>query len=51
MKDQDCKYCIYSRPVISENGIHYACCLSNKMQIECMCERGKHFFSRLLEEV
>ena len=31
----NCDYCLNSRPVISENGLHYICCLSSKKAVEC----------------
>lgn len=37
-----CDNCINSRPIISENGIHYHCCLSHKKTIECLTERKDH---------
>lgn len=31
-----CETCLNSRPIISENGIHYVCCLSDKKAVRCM---------------
>ena len=40
MQDK-CAKCIYSRPVVSENGIHYACCLSPKKAVKCLFKQIK----------
>lgn len=34
---EKCEQCLHSRPIVSENGIHYRCCLSAKKAVECMC--------------
>ena len=34
---EKCEQCLHSRPIVSENGIHYGCCLSAKKAAECMC--------------
>lgn len=31
-----CDLCINSRAIISENGAHYICCLSDKEAMECI---------------
>ena len=31
-----CDICLNSRPVVSENGIHYICTLSNKKATACL---------------
>ena len=33
---RDCDKCLHSRLIISENGYHYACCLSQKKAVDCM---------------
>lgn len=33
---EKCEQCLNSRPIVSENGIHYGCCLSKKKAVECM---------------
>lgn len=38
----NCKNCINRRRVISENGYHSVCCLSNKKAMECRLENGKY---------
>ena len=38
----NCESCLNSRPVISENGIHPVCCLSEKKAKECIVS-GKHY--------
>ena len=32
----ECEACLNSRPVVSENGIHHACCLSGMKAFRCM---------------
>jgi len=32
----ECDTCLNSRPIVSENGIHYACCLSGRAAVQCM---------------
>lgn len=31
-----CDTCLFSRAVVSENGIHYVCCLSQKKALDCL---------------
>ena len=31
-----CDVCTNSRAVVSENGIHYVCCLSKKRALDCL---------------
>lgn len=31
-----CDVCLNSRAVVSENGIHYVCCLSKKKVLACL---------------
>ena len=31
-----CDTCLNSRPIVSENGIHFNCCLSSKAAMKCM---------------
>lgn len=38
----DCETCLNSRPIVSENGMHSACCLSQKKAAEC-AYTGKHY--------
>lgn len=38
-----CDTCFNSRPIISENGIHYACCLSDKSALKCMTGKQKGY--------
>ena len=33
---EKCEQCLHSRPIVSENGINYGCCLSAKKAVECM---------------
>lgn len=37
-----CDSCIYSRTIVSENGFHSICCLSDKEVLECL-KSGKHY--------
>lgn len=38
-----CESCFNSRPIISENGIHYSCCLSAKKARDCVFGDWKHY--------
>lgn len=38
----NCDSCLNSRPIISENGYHSVCCLSEKKATECLLT-GKYF--------
>ena len=38
-----CDLCINSRAIISENGLHYICCLSEKKAMECILNVNEHF--------
>lgn len=31
-----CDTCLFSRAVVSENGIHYKCCLPKKQCLDCL---------------
>lgn len=31
-----CDCCVYSRTIVSENGIHAICCLSSKAAVNCL---------------
>lgn len=35
MNFDKCEGCVHSRAVISENGLHYVCCLSPKKAMQC----------------
>ena len=35
-KDSRCDVCLNSRAVVSENGIHYVCCLTEKQCLDCL---------------
>lgn len=37
-----CDSCIFSRRIVSENGFHSICCLSDKEVLECL-KSGKHY--------
>lgn len=39
---EKCNHCLKSRPIISENGFHYGCGLSNKKALECMIGKKDH---------
>lgn len=41
-----CDYCMNSRPIVSENGIHYACCLSSKAAMSCIVGDKDLFIER-----
>lgn len=38
-----CDTCLNSRPVMSENGIHYICCLSSKASLNCMTRKKDRY--------
>ena len=38
-----CEECLHSRPIVSENDIHSACCLSQKKAVECMIGKKDYF--------
>lgn len=40
-----CNNCIYSRPIISENGISYKCTLSSSRAIKCLGGEQKFYKS------
>lgn len=37
----NCDKCLNSRPVYSENGMHYVCTLSNRSAVTCMKNGSK----------
>jgi len=39
-----CDLCINSRVIISENGYHYICCLSEKEIMECILNNYSRYF-------
>lgn len=43
MMEKSCDICFNSRPVLSENGIHYVCCLSDKKAMDCFMGRKSCF--------
>ena len=38
-----CDYCLNSRPIVSENGIHNMCCLSVKAEKKCLTGEKEGF--------
>lgn len=38
-----CEECIHSRLIISENGYHHICCLSQKKATDCMIGKKSQF--------
>ena len=40
---KDCEKCIRSRLIISENGYHSVCCLSQQKAIDCMTGKKSQF--------
>lgn len=38
-----CDTCWNSRPIVSENGIHYICCLSSTSALKCMTGKKKGY--------
>lgn len=41
-----CETCLNSRPIVSENGIHAACCLSGRAAIQCMTGQKDRYAER-----
>ena len=42
-KMKKCEECLHSRIIVSENGYHAACCLSQKKAIDCMIGKKSQF--------
>lgn len=38
-----CDSCLNSRIVVSENGLHSVCCLSEKKAVECLTKEKNHY--------
>lgn len=38
-----CEKCLHSRPIVSENGYHAVCCLSQKKAMDCIMGKKNHF--------
>lgn len=38
-----CDSCLNSRVIISENGYHSSCCLSDKKAIDCLTNKDDHY--------
>lgn len=47
----NCEKCLNSRPIVSENGLHSICCLSQKKAINCITGKKDHFVTNKLGEV
>lgn len=47
---KDCDKCLHSRPIISENGYHAVCCLSQKKAMDCMMGKKNHFVTLKKDE-
>lgn len=43
MIKNECSMCLKSRPIISENGIHYICCMSSKKAMDCVLGIKNYF--------
>ena len=41
-----CDYCLNSRPIISENGTHYICCLTSQQLKKCLTGEKDYFEER-----
>jgi hypothetical protein len=41
-----CDYCMNSRPIISENGTHYSCCLTSQQLKKCLTGEKDYFAER-----
>ena len=42
-----CDTCFHSRVIISENGYHSVCCLSDKNALDCIIGKKVHYISKL----
>lgn len=42
---QKCEKCLNSRLIVSENGYHAVCCLSQKKAMDCITGKKNHFVS------
>lgn len=40
---KDCEKCLNSRLIVSENGYHSICCLSQKVATDCMTDKKSQF--------
>lgn len=40
-----CRTCLNSRGIISENGWHYICCLSNQKAIDCITNKKDYYIT------
>ena len=38
-----CEECLHSRMIVSENGYHAVCCLSQRAAMNCMTNKKNHF--------
>lgn len=47
---KDCEKCLHSRLIISENGYHAVCCLSQKKAVNCMMGKKNHFIALKKDE-
>lgn len=47
---KDCEKCLHSRLIISENGHHSVCCLSQKAAMDCMIDKKSQFVALKRDE-
>ena len=45
-----CDNCLNARRIISENGLHSICCLSEKNAMECLMEQKDHRVPQIMVE-
>ena len=43
MAECKCETCLNSRVIISENGCHSVCCLSQKKAVDCITKRKDYY--------
>ena len=43
MAEYRCDTCLYSRVIISENGYHSVCCLSQKKAVDCITKQKDYY--------
>ena len=45
-----CDNCLNARRIISENGLHLICCLSERNAMECLMEQKNHRVPQIIVE-
>ena len=45
-----CEKCLHARMIVSENGVHPVCCLSQKKAMNCIMGKKSHFITVIKDE-